>query len=88
MIANICELSPPLQELKYLEVFAGVANVWRAVSSSYPAARVDLTYCEDDPNFKQNPMNILSSAGFAIPSSTNLVSIEGHEHFLTWVLFT
>jgi hypothetical protein len=65
-----------LQELQYLEVFAGVANVWRAVSTTYPAARVDLTYCADDPNFKQNPMNILSSAGFAFPSGTNLLSIE------------
>ena len=54
------------QELRFVEMFAGVGNVWRAVSQSYPAARVDLTYYQpDSSDFKQNPMDFLSSAGFA-----------------------
>lgn len=54
------------QELQYVEMFAGTANVWRAVSQTYPAARVDLTYYKGDPG-KQNPMDIMTSAGFATP---------------------
>lgn len=61
----------PLKELQYLELFAGAANVWRAVSQSYPAARADLTYnqeqCGAGAQFKQNPMDILSSSGMAFP---------------------
>ena len=56
------------QELNYVELFAGVGNVWRAVSESgYPAARADLAYYEVEEGYenKQNPMDILSSAGFA-----------------------
>ena len=59
---------PPLQELSYVELFAGVGNVWRAVSDSgVPAARVDIAYSEDYPRgpTKQNAMDIWSSAGFA-----------------------
>ena len=53
------------QALNYCEFFAGQANVWRAVSEVYPAARVDLDY--SDPTYveKMNPMNFLSSPGFA-----------------------
>ena len=50
-----------------MEMFAGTANVWRAVSQTYPAARVDLTYYKGDPG-KQNPMDIMTSAGFATPN--------------------
>ena len=56
-----------LQELSYVEFFAGQANVWRAVSDSgVPSARVDLTYGTGSQNFKQDPMDILSNAGWAI----------------------
>ena len=51
------------KELQYVELFAGVANVWRCVSCSYPAARVDIEYCKGTT--KQNPMDILTSAGWA-----------------------
>ena len=65
------------QELQYIEFFAGQANVWRAVSSRYKAARVDLSYEPyEEPKYKavkrgkmlQNPMDILSDAGFAMLS--------------------
>lgn len=57
----------PLKEIQYLEMFAGAANVWRCVTQSYPAARVDLTYADQngEPNLKQNPMDFLSCPGFA-----------------------
>ena len=48
-----------------MEMFAGQANVWRAVSTKYPAARLDYEY---DPQrwkaFRQSPMDILSNAGW------------------------
>ena len=55
------------QELQFIEFYAGVGNVWRAVSTSgFPSARVDLSYHEEqNMSVKQNPMDILSSAGFA-----------------------
>ena len=55
----------PCQALNYCEFFAGQANVWRAVSQVYPAARVDLDY--SDPTYveKMNPMDFLSCPGFA-----------------------
>ncbi len=58
-----------MQELQYIELFAGQANCWRAVSTEYPSARVDLDYFKVTPGSKeakkQNPMDILSSAGLA-----------------------
>ena len=56
------------KDIQYLEMFAGAANVWRAVSETYVAARVDLTYADGGPSLKQNPMDFLSSAGYALPS--------------------
>ena len=54
------------QELQYVELFAGVANVWRCVSHSYAAARVDIDYNKQDKYCsKQNPMDILTSAGWS-----------------------
>lgn len=63
-----------------MELFAGEANVWRAVSEAgFPAARADLTDCAADPSMcKQNPMDILSSAGFAHPGFTRLRGLN-HE---------
>lgn len=62
-----------LEELNFVEFYAGVGNVWQAVSESgYPAARVDVQYHETPSNhLKQNPMDILSSAGFANFGCTN-----------------
>ena len=52
-----------------MELYAGAANVWRAVSRSYPAVRADLTYASSSqPELKQNPMDVLTSSGFAMPS--------------------
>lgn len=55
------------QELDYIELFAGVANVWGAVTrQGYKGARVDIEYHTPEPTTsKQNFMDILSSAGFA-----------------------
>lgn len=68
MDGGTCQLH--IQDIQYLEMFAGAANVWRAVTQSYPAARVDIEYFNEatQPTMKQNPMNILTSAGFALPS--------------------
>ena len=66
----------PRKEIQYMELYAGAANVWRAVSQSYPAVRADLTYAStSQPEFKQNPMDVLTSAGFAIPSCILMVMI-------------
>lgn len=56
------------QELGFIEFYAGIGNVWRAVSASgCPSARVDLTYhSPEQPSLKRNPMDILSSAGFGL----------------------
>lgn len=58
-----------MQELQYIEMFAGEGNCWRAVSTAYPSARVDLDYYDPKPGTKeankQNPMDFLSSAGLA-----------------------
>ena len=57
------------QELQYIEMFAGEANCWRAVTTAFPAARVDVNYFKPTPATKeamqQNPMDFLSSPGFA-----------------------
>ena len=61
-----------------MELYAGAANVWRAVSQSYPAVRADLTYgSSSQPESKQNPMDVLTSAGFAIPSC--ILIMKGHD---------
>ena len=62
------------QELNYVEYFAGQANVWRAVSQEYPAARVDMDYSDPTYREKMNPMNFLSSPGYAIldPNEKNV----------------
>lgn len=57
-----------MQELQFVEFYAGVGNVWRSVAEAgYPAARADYAYYQpDDPYWKQNCMDILTSAGFGI----------------------
>jgi hypothetical protein len=66
----------PHKEIQYMELYAGAANVWRAVSQSYPSVRADLTYgSSSQPESKQNPMDVLTSAGFAIPSCILMVMI-------------
>ena len=63
-----------MQELQYVELFAGQANVWRAVSTKYAAARIDLDYSDGfefnrDNRVHQNSMDILTDAGLGLPSS-------------------
>lgn len=58
------------QGLQYIEMFAGEANCWKAVSTAYPAARVDVNYDKAPPScskasMRQSPMDFLSSPGFA-----------------------
>lgn len=58
-----------MQELQYIEMFAGEGNCWKAVSTAYPSARVDLDYYDPKPGTKeakkQNPMDFLSPPGLA-----------------------
>ena len=67
-----------LEELNFVEFYAGVGNVWKAVSESgFPAARADVAYCDTPPSsMKQNPMDILSSAGFASFGCSILTRIQ------------
>ena len=62
------------QALQYIEFFAGEANVWRAVSTKYAAARVDKAYeAFAEPSYKpipeakmfQSGMDMLTDCGFA-----------------------
>ena len=72
-----------------MELFAGVANVWQCVSDSgVAAARVDITYGQSyqRPSFKQDSMNILSSAGFAISGSVT-VSFYQCWRDVGWLVF-
>ena len=50
-------------------MFAGEGNCWRAVTTAFPAARVDVNYFKPTPGTKaamqQNPMDFLSSPGLA-----------------------
>ena len=61
---NVCF---SMQDLVFLEFFAGQGNTWKAMrADSMTAVGVDITYwekCDDH----QNPFDILSSAGFALP---------------------
>jgi len=51
-----------MQELQYVEYFAGVANVFKAIrADAHPSSAVDITWMEG-PN---NPMDVLSDSGFA-----------------------
>ena len=51
-----------MQELTFIEFFAGDNQVWKAVrASGVAAAKVDITYMEHEGC--QNPMDINSSAG-------------------------
>ena len=71
-----------MQELQYVELFAGQANVWRAVSTKYAAARIDLDYSADfqfnrdnrvpREHIHQNSMDILTDAGLGLPSSKGM----------------
>lgn len=55
----------PLQELTFLEFFAGEGNVWKAVrADSKNAVGIDWNYF-DNPD-GQNPMDILSNAGLGL----------------------
>ena len=51
------------QELAYIELFAGAANVFRTIRPHYPAMAVDLEYWKDGP--PNNPFDMCSTAGFA-----------------------
>ena len=66
-----------------MEFFAGEANVWRAVATTYAAARVDIEYGSgafEEDTFKpqqrkkmfQNPLDILSNPGLATLSSREI----------------
>ena len=61
-------LGPALQELTFLEYFAGEGNCWRALmESGQPAAGIDIEYYKDPrgPDEQNNPFDMLSSAGLA-----------------------
>ena len=52
-----------IQDLSFIEFFAGEGNVFRVVRKhGYPAAAVDIEYMENPP--PNNPMDINSPAGF------------------------
>lgn len=52
------------QELTFLEFFAGEGEVWRAMrADSIASIGVDINYFQRQPG-EQNPMDILSDAGF------------------------
>ncbi len=56
-----------LQELTFLEFFAGEGRVWKTVGAGANGKNslgIDIQYHEDTPN-KQNPFDILSNAGLA-----------------------
>ena len=53
-----------MQDLAYIEFFAGVGNVYNAVRQKYTAVAMDITYMKDPP--RNNPMDINSAAGFAL----------------------
>lgn len=54
-----------MQELCFLEFFAGEGAVWRAVrADSIDAVGVDITYVRAQEG-RQNPFDILSNAGMA-----------------------
>lgn len=52
-----------MQDLAYIEFFAGVGNVYKAVREQYSAVAVDITYLKDPP--PNNPMDMNSPSGFA-----------------------
>ena len=53
-----------MQDLSYLEFFAGEGNVFRCVRQhGIPAVAVDLTYY--DAELDKNPFNINSASGLA-----------------------
>lgn len=61
-------LNFPLQPLRYIEMFAGQANVWRQVDhEGYEALAMDITYATQYEhhlrNAKTNPFDILSTSG-------------------------
>lgn len=70
LVAFTTSLPKFATELQYIEMFAGEANCWRAVTTAFPAARVDVNYFKPTPGTKeamqQNPMDFLSSPGLAI----------------------
>lgn len=65
---------PPLcflQDLTFLEFFAGQGEVWRALrADSIQSVGIDITYLQKIPG-EQNPMDILSDAGFACGPEQN-----------------
>jgi len=53
-----------LQELAFIEFFAGNGNVWKAVrADSYATVGIDITYVENVEG-GDNPFDILSNSGF------------------------
>lgn len=56
---------PAMQDLTYVEFFAGQGNVWAAVRADHhPAVPVDIEYMSTGPD-RKNPMDINSDAGMA-----------------------
>ena len=60
---------PAIQDLTYVEFFAGVGNVWAAVRADHNmGVPVDIEYWANDPDsrFSSNPMDINSDSGLAL----------------------
>ena len=54
-----------LQELTFLEFFAGEGRVWKTIrADSQNSLGIDIRYRDDAPN-QQNPFDILTNAGLA-----------------------
>ena len=66
-------LSPPahlehMQDLEFLEFFAGEGRTWRAMrADSIEAIGVDITYGQQE-DAHQNAFDILTHAGMGVPS--------------------
>lgn len=55
-----------LEELEYLEFFAGDGRVFQEVKgAAYPSCAVDIRYMQDLMGCQTNPFDILTTAGFA-----------------------
>jgi len=69
-----------VQELGFLEFFAGEGRVWRTVAvgmASTPSLGIDITYgMKDVDSSKQDPFDILTPSGFACHPKFSMLSIS------------
>ena len=67
---SVLPCSPPWQPLRYIELFAGEANVWQEVrQQGFEALALDITYANHFRDMldgcNTNPFNIMSTSGLA-----------------------